>query len=54
MWQQLDRASWLMRSKDSFVDSVADNLLDRLEVKEQLLSVNQFCLSHLLASLFSQ
>ncbi|KAL6176670.1 hypothetical protein ACLB2K_053303 [Fragaria x ananassa] len=29
--KQLDRASWLMRSKDSFVDSVADNLLDRLE-----------------------
>ncbi|KAK9929959.1 hypothetical protein M0R45_027024 [Rubus argutus] len=29
--KQLDRSSWLMRSKDSFVDSVADNLLDRLE-----------------------
>ncbi|XP_004299868.1 PREDICTED: putative methyltransferase At1g22800 [Fragaria vesca subsp. vesca] len=29
--KQLDRASWLMRPKDSFVDSVADNLLDRLE-----------------------
>ncbi|KAM1392233.1 hypothetical protein ACFX13_020237 [Malus domestica] len=29
--KQLDRAAWLMRSKDSFVDTVAENLLDRLE-----------------------
>ncbi|KAA8528006.1 hypothetical protein F0562_035125 [Nyssa sinensis] len=29
--KQRDRAAWLMRRKDSFVDSVAENLLDRLE-----------------------
>ncbi|XP_034224242.1 putative methyltransferase At1g22800, mitochondrial isoform X3 [Prunus dulcis] len=29
--KQLDRAAWLMRSKDSFVDTVAENILDRLE-----------------------
>ncbi|KAL5982878.1 hypothetical protein ACLOJK_016956 [Asimina triloba] len=29
--KQRDRAAWLMPSKDSFVDSVAENLLDRLE-----------------------
>ncbi|XAR65828.1 Malonyl-[acyl-carrier protein] O-methyltransferase [Bertholletia excelsa] len=29
--KQRDRAAWLMRSKDSLVDSVAENLLDRLE-----------------------
>ncbi|RZR83641.1 hypothetical protein BHM03_00010316 [Ensete ventricosum] len=27
-----DRAAWLMRGKDEFVDSVAENLLDRLQV----------------------
>ncbi|ONK67828.1 uncharacterized protein A4U43_C05F4210 [Asparagus officinalis] len=26
-----DRVAWLMRGKDQFVDSVAENLLDRLE-----------------------
>lgn len=31
LWQR-DRAAWLMRPNDSFVDAVADNLLDRLEV----------------------
>jgi hypothetical protein len=30
-WQR-DRAAWLMRPKDCFVDTVAENLLDRLEV----------------------
>lgn len=29
--RQRDRAAWLMRPNDSFVDTVADNLLDRLE-----------------------
>lgn len=29
--KQRDRAAWLMRSKDSLVDTVAENLLDRLE-----------------------
>ncbi|KAF2296987.1 hypothetical protein GH714_014124 [Hevea brasiliensis] len=29
--KQRDRAAWLMRPNDSFVDAVADNLLDRLE-----------------------
>lgn len=29
--KQRDRAAWLMKGKDQFVDSVADNLLDRLE-----------------------
>lgn len=29
--KQRDRAAWLMRPKDSFVDTVAENLLDRLE-----------------------
>ncbi|KAH7835442.1 hypothetical protein Vadar_026172 [Vaccinium darrowii] len=29
--KQRDRAAWLMRQKDSLVDTVADNLLDRLE-----------------------
>ncbi|XP_028099853.1 putative methyltransferase At1g22800, mitochondrial [Camellia sinensis] len=29
--KQRDRAAWLMRPKDSLVDAVADNLLDRLE-----------------------
>ncbi|XP_050217025.1 putative methyltransferase At1g22800, mitochondrial [Mercurialis annua] len=29
--KQRDRASWLMRADDSFVNAVADNLLDRLE-----------------------
>ncbi|XP_020106451.1 putative methyltransferase At1g22800 isoform X2 [Ananas comosus] len=29
--KQRDRAAWLMRGKDDFVDSVAENLLDRLE-----------------------
>lgn len=29
--KQRDRAAWLMRPNDSFVDTVADNLLDRLE-----------------------
>ncbi|ONK77342.1 uncharacterized protein A4U43_C02F5540 [Asparagus officinalis] len=29
--KQRDRAAWLMRGKDQFVDSVAENLLDRLE-----------------------
>ncbi|XP_021851263.1 putative methyltransferase At1g22800, mitochondrial [Spinacia oleracea] len=29
--KQRDRAAWLSRSDDSFVNSVADNLLDRLE-----------------------
>ncbi|XP_052201048.1 putative methyltransferase At1g22800, mitochondrial isoform X2 [Diospyros lotus] len=29
--KQRDRAAWLMRPKDSFVDAVAENLLDRLE-----------------------
>ncbi|KAI8533648.1 hypothetical protein RHMOL_Rhmol10G0025800 [Rhododendron molle] len=29
--RQRDRAAWLMRTKDSLVDTVADNLLDRLE-----------------------
>uniref|UniRef100_A0A9I9DR65 Methyltransferase type 11 domain-containing protein n=1 Tax=Cucumis melo TaxID=3656 RepID=A0A9I9DR65_CUCME len=29
--KQRDRAAWLMRPKDSLVDSVAENLLDRLE-----------------------
>ncbi|XP_073013958.1 putative methyltransferase At1g22800, mitochondrial isoform X3 [Typha latifolia] len=29
--KQRDRAAWLMRGKDDFADSVADNLLDRLE-----------------------
>ncbi|XP_020251947.1 uncharacterized protein LOC109829200 isoform X2 [Asparagus officinalis] len=28
-----DRAAWLMRGKDRFVDSVAENLLDRLQSK---------------------
>jgi NADH dehydrogenase [ubiquinone] 1 alpha subcomplex assembly factor 5 len=31
-WLQRDRAAWLMRPSDPFVDAVADNLLDRLEV----------------------
>lgn len=30
-WQR-DRAAWLMKPKDSLVDTVAENLLDRLEV----------------------
>jgi nitrate reductase NapE component len=30
-WKR-DRAAWLMSDKDKLVDSVADNLLDRLEV----------------------
>lgn len=29
--KQRDRAAWLMRPNDSFVDTVAENLLDRLE-----------------------
>lgn len=29
---QRDRAAWLHHENDSFVDSVAENLLDRLEV----------------------
>lgn len=29
--KQRDRAAWLMSPKDSLVDAVADNLLDRLE-----------------------
>nr|DAD23997.1 TPA_asm: hypothetical protein HUJ06_025460 [Nelumbo nucifera] len=29
--KQRDRAAWLMCPKDSFVDTIADNLLDRLE-----------------------
>lgn len=29
--KQRDRAAWLMRPKDSFIDAVAENLLDRLE-----------------------
>ncbi|XP_058097643.1 putative methyltransferase At1g22800, mitochondrial isoform X3 [Magnolia sinica] len=29
--KQRDRAAWLMPSKDTFIDSVAENLLDRLE-----------------------
>lgn len=29
--KQRDRAAWLMRPNDSFVDAVAENLLDRLE-----------------------
>ncbi|XP_047311381.1 putative methyltransferase At1g22800, mitochondrial [Impatiens glandulifera] len=29
--KQRDRAAWLMRPKDSFVDAVAENLVDRLE-----------------------
>ncbi|XP_059661621.1 putative methyltransferase At1g22800, mitochondrial isoform X2 [Cornus florida] len=29
--KQRDRAAWLMSPKDSFVDTVAENLLDRLE-----------------------
>ncbi|CAL9099941.1 unnamed protein product [Musa textilis] len=29
--KQRDRAAWLMRGKDDFVDSVAENLLDRLQ-----------------------
>ncbi|XP_057974692.1 putative methyltransferase At1g22800, mitochondrial [Malania oleifera] len=29
--KQRDRAAWLMHSKDCFVDTVAENLLDRLE-----------------------
>ncbi|OIT40437.1 putative methyltransferase [Nicotiana attenuata] len=29
---QRDRAAWLMKPKDSLVDTVAENLLDRLEV----------------------
>ncbi|XP_024026649.1 putative methyltransferase At1g22800, mitochondrial [Morus notabilis] len=29
--KQRDRAAWLMRPKDSFVDAVAENVLDRLE-----------------------
>lgn len=29
--KQRDRAAWLMGAKDSFVDTVAENLLDRLE-----------------------
>ncbi|XP_059448984.1 putative methyltransferase At1g22800, mitochondrial isoform X1 [Corylus avellana] len=29
--KQRDRAAWLMRPKDCFVDTVAENLLDRLE-----------------------
>ncbi|XP_018674404.2 putative methyltransferase At1g22800, mitochondrial [Musa acuminata AAA Group] len=29
--KQRDRAAWLMRGKDEFVDSVAENLLDRLQ-----------------------
>eukprot|EP00252_Welwitschia_mirabilis_P025005 TRINITY_DN7655_c0_g1_i3.p1 TRINITY_DN7655_c0_g1~~TRINITY_DN7655_c0_g1_i3.p1 ORF type:complete len:273 (+),score=48.48 TRINITY_DN7655_c0_g1_i3:93-911(+) len=29
--KQRDRAAWLMRSHDDFVDKVAENLLDRLE-----------------------
>ncbi|XP_019267641.1 PREDICTED: putative methyltransferase At1g22800 [Nicotiana attenuata] len=28
---QRDRAAWLMKPKDSLVDTVAENLLDRLE-----------------------
>ncbi|XP_052201049.1 putative methyltransferase At1g22800, mitochondrial isoform X3 [Diospyros lotus] len=31
--KQRDRAAWLMRPKDSFVDAVAENLLDRLEAQ---------------------
>ncbi|KAJ6845806.1 putative methyltransferase At1g22800 [Iris pallida] len=30
-WKERDRAAWLMGGKDDFVDSVAENLLDRLE-----------------------
>lgn len=30
--KQRDRAAWLMNSSDEFLDSVADNLLDRLQV----------------------
>lgn len=29
---QRDRAAWLMSQKDSLLDTVAENLLDRLEV----------------------
>ncbi|KAF3447418.1 hypothetical protein FNV43_RR12604 [Rhamnella rubrinervis] len=29
--KQRDRAAWLMRAKDSFVDATAENILDRLE-----------------------
>lgn len=32
-WWQRDRAAWLMHPKDCFVDAVAENLLDRLEVE---------------------
>lgn len=31
-WLQRDRAAWLMRPNDSFIDAVAENILDRLEV----------------------
>ena len=31
-WWQRDRAAWLMRPNDPFVDVVAETLLDRLEV----------------------
>jgi NADH dehydrogenase [ubiquinone] 1 alpha subcomplex assembly factor 5 len=38
-WLQRDRAAWLMRPSDPFVDAVADNLLDRLEVVTSYLLV---------------
>lgn len=30
---QRDRAAWLMRSENSLLDAVAENVLDRLEVR---------------------
>jgi hypothetical protein len=41
-WWQRDRAAWLMRPKDSFVDAVAENLLDRLEVVKCIFIIESF------------
>lgn len=40
--EQRDRAAWLMRPNDSLLDTVADNLLDRLEVSIKFLYVSSF------------
>ncbi|KAL0383385.1 UNVERIFIED_CONTAM: putative methyltransferase, mitochondrial [Sesamum calycinum] len=38
--KQRDRAAWLMSSKDSLLDAVAENLLDRLEAEQSLPNKN--------------
>lgn len=42
MSEQRDRAAWLMRPNDSLLDTVSENLLDRLEVSAKFLSVSSF------------